>query len=274
MKSSLLNMVLVLLVITLVSGAAVGLVYRVTMEPIAKAKGDKKLGALANVLPDFDNSPVEEVRTVQVDGKPMNVYTARKGGDVVGYAIESASPGYAGDIKIIVGFDAEGLVVNIEVLEQTETPGLGAKVADADNPVKASIVGRNVADIKLSVRKDGGDVDAITASTVSSRAYASAVAKAYEVFKGIGSGQTVFGSEADGVSGATNTTDASGATETDSTSGATETNTDSVSNATATDSVTGATGTDSATGATQTEVDGTSAATERTLNEEGGNGNE
>ncbi len=236
MKSSLLNMVLVLFGITLVSSAAVALVYRVTEGPIAIAKGDKKLSAFANVLPKFDNRPADEMQTVEMGGKPMNVYTARMDGDVVGYAIESASPGFAADIKIMIGFDVDGKIVNIEVL--AETPGLGAKVADTDNPVKTSIVGRNAADIKLSVRKDGGDVDAITASTISSRAYTSAVAKAYEVFKGIGSGQTVF--ESDTVSGQT----------------VTESETDGVS------------------GATVTDIDGTSSATQRTLNEEGGNGNE
>ncbi len=237
MKSSLLNMVLVLFVITLIASAAVGFVYRVTEGPIALAKGDKKLTAFANVLPEFDNRPAEEVRTVEMNGKPMNIYTARKGGDVVGYAIESASPGFAADIKIMVGFDAEGQVINIEVLEQSETPGLGAKLADADNPVKASIVGRNPADMKLSVRKDGGDVDAITASTISSRAYTTAVAMAYEIFKGLGTGQTVFEN-------------------------------DTISGQTVTDNV------DGVTGATATGTDGVSGATQRTLNEEGGNGDE
>ncbi len=248
MKSSLINMVLVLFAITLVSSTAVGLVYRVTEEPIALAKGDKKLTSFAKVLPPFDNRPAEEVRTVEVDGKPMNVYTARKSGEVVGYAIESSSPGFAADIKIIAGFDTAGRVVDIEVLEQSETPGLGAKLADADNPVKASIVGRNAGDIKLAVRKDGGDVDAITASTISSRAYTAAVAKAYEVFKGLGSGQTVF--ESDTVSGQTVTEN-----EADGVSGATITNVDGIS------------------GATVTNVDGVSSATKRT-NREGGHGNE
>jgi electron transport complex protein RnfG len=179
-------MVLVLFAITLVSSAVVGVVYMHTKEPIAKAKGGKALTAYANVLPEFDNNPAEEMQTVEIEGESMTVYTARKGGAVVGYAIEAASPGYSGDIRLMVGFDVEGLIVNIEVLAQSETPGLGSNVADADNVVKASIVGRNAADIKLSVRKDGGDVDAITASTISSRAYAGAVQKAYDVFKTLG----------------------------------------------------------------------------------------
>jgi electron transport complex protein RnfG len=260
MKSSLLNMVLVLFVITLMGSAAVGLVYRVTAEPIAKAKGDKKLTSLAKVLPEFDNRPADEMRTVEMDGKPMNVYTARKGGEVVGYAIESSSPGFAADIKIIVGFDAAGLIKNIEVLEQSETPGLGAKLADADNPVKASIAGRNAGDIKLSVRKDGGDVDAITASTISSRAYTAAVAKAYEVFKGLGGGQTVFGSDAAGGQ-------AEDENVVDGTSGATTNGVDGTSGAT-TNAV------DDTSGATTNTMDGTSGATQVNLNGEGGSGNE
>ena len=183
MKSSLLNMVLVLLVITAVGSTAVGLVYNVTKDPIGQAKVQKKLDALTQVLPEFDNAPTEEIQAVEVDGAEMKVYTAKKGGDKVGYAVESFTMnGFSGLISIMAGFDVNGNIINIEVLEQNETPGLGAKLADGDNPVKVSFVGRNPSELKMSVRKDGGDIDAITASTISSRAYTQAVSRAYTAF--------------------------------------------------------------------------------------------
>lgn len=182
MKSSLFNMVAVLLGVTAVASAAVGGVYSVTEEPIALAKVQKKVAALSQVLPQFDNEPAKTVDTVSVSGGEAYVYTARKGDAIVGYAVESSANGFAGPVKIMTGFEPDGRIRNIQVLEQGETPGLGAKLAEENNPVKASIVGRKPAEMKMSVRKDGGDVDAITASTISSRAYVNAVSKAYTAF--------------------------------------------------------------------------------------------
>lgn len=175
-------MILVLLCITAIGSAAVGLVYRVTEEPIAQAKVQKKVDALSKVLPEFDNAPAEEKQVVTTDAGEFYVYTARKGDAVVGYAVESFTLGFNGTIKIMAGFDPDGTIRNIEVLEQAETPGLGAKLADAGNPVQVSFIGKKPADLKMSVRKDGGDIDAITASTISSRAYVQAVSRAYTAF--------------------------------------------------------------------------------------------
>lgn len=188
MKSSLFNMVTVLLCITAVTSAAVGAVYRVTAEPIAIAKGQKKAAALSQVLPPFDNAPAEQVEAVTVDGAEALVYTATMAGEPVGYAVESAATGFAGDIRLMVGFDTQGAIRNIQVLEQAETPGLGAKIAEEGNPVVVSFVGKSPADLKMSVRKDGGDIDAITASTISSRAYVQAVSRAYAAYLQVSGG--------------------------------------------------------------------------------------
>lgn len=209
MKSSLGNMVVVLLCITAVSSAAVGVVYSVTEKPIAVARTQKKSAALSQVLPRFDNTPSDEMQAVSVDGGEVYVYTGREGGEVVGYAVESFAAGYGGTIKMMVGFEPDGRIRNIRVLEQAETQGLGAKISDDDNPILASLLGRNPSQLKMSVRKDGGDIDAITASTVSSRAYVGGVNRAYTAFL------EASGSDAsdwDSASGAT-----SGAVDADST---------------------------------------------------------
>jgi electron transport complex protein RnfG len=189
MKSSLKNMVFVLLGICLVTSAAVAFVYNVTEEPIEKAKQQKVAAALKAVLPVFDNAPEA------VDG----VYKAMMGSEVVGYAVESTSPnGFNGNVKLMVGFDAEGTIVNIDVLEQAETPGLGSLMAEPDNNLLRSFKGKRASDVKMTVRKDGGDVDALTAATITSRAYVSAVDKAFNAYL-----TKTQGAAADGYSGAT-----------------------------------------------------------------------
>lgn len=183
MKSSLTNMVVMLFLITAGGGALVGGVYTLTKERIALAKQHKKLNALVAVLPEFDNDPAGEAEVVEFNGAEHNVFRSRMGGVVNGYAIESFAPGFVDVISVMVGFDMEGNIINVELIEQSETPGLGGKLADRNNPVTTSIIGRNPGDVRLAVRRDGGDVDAITASTVSSRAYLRAVQRAYDVFR-------------------------------------------------------------------------------------------
>lgn len=212
MKSTFANMVLVLLVITAVAAAAVGYVYKLTEEPIAQAKQQKKLGALGEVLPAFDNRPTEDVLVSNDEKGEVYIYLGKENGEVKGYAVESfTNNGFSGLIKIMVGFLPDGTIKNIEVLEQAETPGLGAKLADANNPVRASFLGKSPANMKMAVKKDGGDVDAITASTISSRAYIDAVARAYRALQQEG----LMEGEPDTMSGAT------GAAASDTTSGAT-----------------------------------------------------
>ena len=181
MKSSLRNMVLVLFCITLISGACVGFVNMITEAPIAEAKKKADEVALVKVLPEFDQIEKSEHKA---DELTIEVNKASKDGKVVGYAIKTATKnGFSGMIKMMVGFDNNGTILNVEVLEQSETPGLGAKMTEEGNPILASIKGKEASKTKLTVKKDGGDVDALTAATISSRAYADAVARAYSVFK-------------------------------------------------------------------------------------------
>ena len=181
MQSSLKNMVLVLFCITLISSACVGLVNMITEGPIAAAKEAAVKAALAQVLPEFDATEKSEHTA---DELLIIAHKATKGGEVVGYAIETATKnGFSGMIKMMVGFDTAGKILNVNVLEQNETPGLGAKITEDGNPLLASIQGKEAPKTNLTVKKDGGDVDALTAATISSRAYAEAVARAYSVFK-------------------------------------------------------------------------------------------
>ena len=169
MKSTLFNMVAVLFTITLIASAGVGAVNMITEDAIAEANRQATVAAVANVLPAFEKS---EMSTMTIDEMPINIYTAVDGsGAVVGYAVETMTmSGFSGKVRMMVGFDAEGTILNVNVLEQSETPGLGSKMCDEGNVLLASVQGKNPANLKLKVKKDGGDIDALTAATISSRA--------------------------------------------------------------------------------------------------------
>ena len=196
MESSLKNMVLVLFTITLLSSAAVGGVYMLTKEPIAQAKVAAVNDALKQVLPEYEATTSQDI---EVNALPVKVHTATVADKAVGYAVESISKnGFGGEVRLMVGFDTEGTILNINVLEQKETPGLGTKMADEGNVLLASLKDKNAAQVNLTVKKDGGDIDALTAATISSRAYAEAVAVAYEAFKVACGWQTEAGDVATG----------------------------------------------------------------------------
>lgn len=177
-------MVLTLFTITLVAGLAVGMVYRITAAPIAEAKVRKISDAIAQVVPAFDNDPGEGAQILKLDGDEVKVYTATAAGAPVGYAIETFSNnGFGGTIRLMVGFQPDGSICRIETLSQNETPGLGDKMQRNKSDFAVQFDGKNPADYHLAVKKDGGDVDAITAATISSRAFTDAVARAYKVFE-------------------------------------------------------------------------------------------
>ena len=191
MKSTLLNMTAVLFGITLVASAGVGVVNMITAEPIAQAKQAATKAALTEVLPPFDGTTSEELT---IDEMRITVYTATKGGAVAGYAVQTMTKqGFSGVGRLMVGFTPEGEVVNVNVLEQSET-GLGTKMADEGNPLLMSVKGqkleeKKLVDGKLAVRKDGGDVDALTAATMSSRAYVDAINRAWMAYRSVASGE-------------------------------------------------------------------------------------
>ena len=189
LKSTLPNMLLSLTGICLIAGAILAGVNAFTAGPIAVAKAAALEEAIKAVAPEFDNKPTEEAyMAVTADGDSLKIYPAKKGDETVGGAVESNTlKGFGGEIKVIVGFDMKGTILNYSVLEHAETPGLGAKMQEWFRMDKGqqSILGRAVPADGLKVAKDGGDVDAITAATISSRAFLNAVNCAYSAFAGV-----------------------------------------------------------------------------------------
>lgn len=184
-ESTFKNMVITLSVVCLVASAVLGGVYSLTKQPIEAAQIAKINNAIGGVVPAFDNDPSAEKFVVEVDGKSSTIYPAKKEGKVVGYAVEAfTTKGFSGRIVLMVGFNLVGEIVNTAVISHSETPGLGAKIADKAQGFVTQFEGKNPGDpnFKFSVKKDGGDLDAITASTITTRAFVDAVENAYNAF--------------------------------------------------------------------------------------------
>ena len=183
-QSTFKNMSLCLLVICLVCSALLAGVYALTKEPIDSAAKAKNEAAIMEVLPAAAVT-VEEERTVEFEGATYTYNLAYDElGNTVGCAINVAPVGFGGPIAIKVGFDVNGVIWNTKALSQAETPGLGAKCVEP--AFSEQFKGFDPAAKKLAVKKDGGDVDAITASTITSRAYTDGIALAVKVFQAIG----------------------------------------------------------------------------------------
>ena len=179
-QSTFKNMSLCLLAICLVCSALLAGVYALTARPIAEAAAAKNEAAIKEVLPETAVT-IEEERTVDYEGASYAYNLAYdEKGEVVGCAINVSPVGFGGPIAIKVGFDRNGVICNTKVLSQAETPGLGAKCVEP--AFSEQFKGFDPSQKKLSVKKDGGDVDAITASTITSRAYADGLALAANVY--------------------------------------------------------------------------------------------
>lgn len=188
LKSTFKNMFLSLSIICLAVALLLAQVNKMTAKPIAEAKALKLQNAIVQVVPEFDNDPVAESYMIASEsGDSLLVYPATKGGEVVGFAISSSANGFAGEIQIMVGFGTDDKVVNYEILQHAETPGLGSKMDEWFKDIESnskSIIGRDLSLGALAVTNDGGDIDAITASTITSRAFLDAVNRAYSAYEG------------------------------------------------------------------------------------------
>ncbi len=215
LQSNILNMALVLTLIAVVAAGALAWVNNVTSGPIEEINNQAiENGIKSVILGDRDirftvDNPVEQDGFVFHSVNDMN-------GNLIGTAVESTDKnGFGGALKVMVGFDPEGKILGYTVLEHSETPGLGAQadgwfrqasaeekeqsgVADVllgapGKPGNHNIIGMNPGDDMMIVSKDGGDVDAITASTITSKAFLRAVNAAYKALFGYTAADAVSG---------------------------------------------------------------------------------
>ena len=176
-------LVIVLTCISLLAALALTGVYALTKGPIEQGQREKKEKALQAVLPEYEGS-VRDTVIIDADNEEIPVHLAiGKNGELCGAGIETyTKKAFAGRFDLMVGFDAEGTIVNTEVIKAGETPGLGDKINKDKSDFAMQFNHQNPAEFQLVVKKDGGDVDAITAATISSRAYCDAVQRAYDIF--------------------------------------------------------------------------------------------
>ena len=187
LESTLLNMVLVLTSVAVIMGGILAYVNHLTEGPISEQKAKVLADGIKSVM-GVDQITVSKTDTVKqnIGGKEFT-YVIYQTQDAqkqdLGAAVESTTGGFGGDLKVLVGFDPEGKILGYTLLEHAETPGLGAK-ADKwfQKGEKGDIIGKSPAE-PLTVSKDGGQVDAITASTITSRAFLLAVNNAYNAYK-------------------------------------------------------------------------------------------
>lgn len=203
LESSLVNMAVVLTAVAVIAGLLLGYVNQITAEPIANANAKSLNEAITVVMPKgYDNNPTNDVDTARINGILYKIYKATRSGEFVGAAVESSADGFGGKLTVLVGFDKNGNITDYSLLEQSETPGLGEKAKYwfkpqaktkslleslfhfdvATEQKQSNILGMNPGKTPLSVSKDGGNVDAITASTITSRAFLNAINNAYAAY--------------------------------------------------------------------------------------------
>ncbi len=175
LKSNLVNMILSLLLISVFMSAALGYIYSITKGPIENSKKNAESNAIKMVVPTFNNTPEAK----EIEG--LTYYLVKKDDKVVGCAVKTfTDKAFSGRFDLMVGFLPDGTINKISVLSQKETPGLGTKMMDAK--FYNQFENQNPSKWKMLVKKDGGQVDAISAATITSRAYSDAVQKGYDGF--------------------------------------------------------------------------------------------
>jgi electron transport complex protein RnfG len=182
-ESTLRNMLLSLTLVALGASACLGFIYEITKGPIETTALNKKLDAIKQVVPDFNNNPYAEMfRLPTGDGDSLDIYPAKNDSVLIGYAVNTyTNNGFGGNITLMAGFKTDGTIINITVLTHKETPGLGTKMTEPE--FKYQFMNKNPKEFSLVVDKDGGPVDAITAATISSRAFCDAIQRAYNTLQ-------------------------------------------------------------------------------------------
>ncbi len=193
LKSSLTNMVLVLTIIAVVAGGILAYVNQATAPQIEKINQENLAAGIKKVMGGGQIIVADpQTQTAVVDGKEktFTIYAVRDaGGKELGNAVQSSENGFGGELQVLTGFDTQGTILGYTILQSAETPGLGAKAGlwfQKENGEKRTVVGKNPGKSNFTVSKDGGDIDAITASTITSRAFLKAIKNAYDQVYGHG----------------------------------------------------------------------------------------
>lgn len=182
-------MIIVLISVAGLSALILGIVYKLTEGPIQKSKDQRSFEAISEVVyGEFDNNPFEEKHIIPTsDGKgKLELYPARKDGNISSVAIKTyTNNAFGGKMELMVGFYVDGTINKYKVIDQKETPGLGTKISEPK--FSDQFNGINPGKHVFKVKQDGGDIDAVTAATISSRAVIDAIQRAFDAFNKLSS---------------------------------------------------------------------------------------
>jgi len=213
LKSSLLNMSVILTGVAIITGGILAVVNAVTSPQIQKIEAETLAAGIQKVMCGEELSvgdPDTVTQTIDNKEKTFIIYkVSDKDGELIGHAVQSSENGFGGELKVLTGFSTDGVILGYTILQSAETPGLGAKAStwfQKESGEKRSIIGKKLDECDFTVSKDGGDIDGITASTITSRAFLKAIQNAYNQI----SGQT---ENADATSAATSHDATSGASQ-------------------------------------------------------------
>ena len=176
-------MIVTLLMVTAIASFTLATVYNLTAEPIAMAREAKRQEAISMVVPEFDQ--LESSKFLPEEGgDSLEFNFAFKNDILVGVAVNTyTNRGYSGRITAMVGFYPDGRIFDVVHLMHRETPGLGDKIEKGKSDWSDQFKGMNPETDLVKVTKDNGQIDAITAATITSRAYCDAIQRAYDTFK-------------------------------------------------------------------------------------------
>ena len=178
MPSTLRNMITAMVITAALAGAVLGISYKITKGPIEAAKDTRKMEAVKEVVfGEFDNNPFQD--RIEIGKTGIELYPARQGSKITSIAVKTYSNnGFSGRIELIVGFLLDGTINGYKIIDQKETPGLGTKVSE--NKFSEQFKGMNPGSSNFKVRQDGGEIDAVTSATISSRAVIDAIKRGYD----------------------------------------------------------------------------------------------
>lgn len=191
LKSTLSNMIIVLVLVAGLSALILGVIYNITKKPIQKAKDNREVAAIKEVVyGEFNNNPYKERHIIPTaDGKgKVELFPARNSeGNITSVAIKTYSNnGFGGKIELMVGYFVDGTINKYKIIDYKETPGLGTKVSEPK--FSSQFNGINPGKHIFKVKQDGGNIDAVTAATISSRAVIDAIQRGFDAFNKLSTG--------------------------------------------------------------------------------------
>jgi electron transport complex protein RnfG len=173
------KMTIALILFAAVACAGLAVVYDSTSKTIAERQKKDMDDALKGLFPGGDEfSELSGLpASADVKVKIQDAYSVKSSGNIIGVAISASSVGFSADITALIGVDTSGVITGVNILQISDTPGLGANAAKSnyyvDKPKKITFYGQFTgmnSSENITVKKDGGSIQAITAATITSRA--------------------------------------------------------------------------------------------------------